>query len=163
MPVWDLIILFPSKTCEFLFHLFFVLSTPFFPADMRKVGIPFTLLCSTPGEGGRGSWWTRQSVSPEEDTPRAQTFPEKYVPLVLWPRANRTFQQLSLSCVWFLRHYYCSIVGCFFLALLTQFSPSPMCRTDCWFCFFFSCFVLGFFFVFSTCVCDSPRICCVLS
>lgn len=62
------IILASSKICEFLFHLFFVLSIPFFPMDIRKVGIPFTLLCLTPGEGGRGSWWRGQSVSPEEDT-----------------------------------------------------------------------------------------------
>lgn len=62
------IILAFSKICEFLFHSFFVLSIPFFPMNIRKMGIPFTLLCLTPGEGGRGSWWTGQSVSPEEDT-----------------------------------------------------------------------------------------------
>lgn len=162
MPVWDLIILLPSKTREFLFHLFFVLSTPFFPADMRKVGIPFTLLCSTPGEGGRGSWWTGQSVSLEEDTPRAQTFPEKYVPLVLWPRANWTFQQLSLSCLisqtLLLFHSWLPL-PCF----IDTVFPIAHVQNRLLVLFLFFLFCFGVFFVFSTCVCDSPRICCVLS
>lgn len=123
---------------------------------IKKVGIPFRLLCSPPSEGGREGWWTGQRVSPEEGT-LAQTLPEQYVPLVLRPRATSDFSALQyhvasklcqISQTILLFHSWLPIPG-----FIDSFSHCLCAKSAAGFVSLY----------FSTCVCDSLRICHAVS
>lgn len=153
MPVWDLVILLPSQICGFLFHLFVLFSqwaSGRWGAHSRYSALLLVRVGEGAGEQDRrypprkGRW----PKPPQSGTCRRCYGPEQ---LLTFQHFNTT---LPLSCVQFLRQYYCSVVGFLFLVLLTVL-PTAYVQNPL--------LVLSLFLCFSTRVCDSPRICHAVS